>query len=184
MIQFIVALAILGQPVDRPPQAPPVELPPQAPEVEIVPVYKLVPVYERHANGQFTAEYKWVPVTPPGSYSTQINADGFLAYSEATYKAVSENKPMVVFVGMQPRKITGMVCSYREKMIGFQGAGVAVFTPDGKGWLRWAQTLSPNATDADIRREAGLTRSEVSQSATPFPVVTQRDIQGSADCAT
>ena len=81
------------------------------------------------------------------------------------YDVAALKKPTAVFVGVPAREVKGLVACRQDN---FPGVGapcviVSLLYSDGEMWQH--ATLSANATDAEIRRAAGL---EVRASALSF----------------
>ena len=81
------------------------------------------------------------------------------------YDVAALKKPTAVFVGVTAREVKGMVACRQDNFPGVLGPCVIVslLYADGQMWQH--ATLSANATDAEIRRAAGL---EVRASALSF----------------
>lgn len=73
-------------------------------------------------------------------------------YEEVRDAAIAANRPMVVFIKCESRNIGGAVC-VRNDSLPTDYPCIAICTPDGRGNMIWRTTLSPDATDAQVRRE-------------------------------
>lgn len=85
-------------------------------------------------------------------------------YEDVAAKAFSEGKPLVVFLGVNPRKLSGVESVATASLPGFAGPAVIVATP-GVKWMELKGRLPANATDQQI---AATIRGEVRPMATPF----------------
>lgn len=70
-------------------------------------------------------------------------------YLESANRAVAENKPLVIFVGQEPRLVPGSVTVRVDSLDGYRAPAVVTAYPDGRGWLT-------------------VPEAEVSRSAVPF----------------
>lgn len=98
---------------------------------------------------------------PPRAKVAQQN------YEEVRDAAVAANRPMVVFIKCESRNIGGAIC-VRNDSLPTEYPCIAVCTPDGRGSMIWRTTLSPDATDAQVRREL-----QVSLPRVPFQFLKQ-----------
>lgn len=99
------------------------------------------------------------------------------SYTGGIAKSVKDGKPLVVFVGCEPRPIPGMVVARRGSMAGYPAKCIVVSVPI-KGDCEWKCTLGVNATNAQIK-SADHRGKEASQPTTdPFRAVRATSFQG------
>lgn len=101
------------------------------------------------------------PQAPPPSFGNERPA---MTYTIASKLAAESGRPLVVFIGVPPRQVSGTLTSTRTSLPGVAGPAVVIALPS-RGWLYWKATLSADASDEDIYRAAGL---EVRQAPIPF----------------
>ena len=107
-------------------------------------------------------------IPPPRDYIPAPKPEPFPTW----FDVASQKKPTAVFVGVPAHKVPGMVVCQQATFPGVKsGVIVALLYTDGH--MRQHAVLATDATDAAIRRAAGL---EVSPMAIPF--------RGILDCPT
>lgn len=80
-----------------------------------------------------------------------IDVPTFPTYDQGSLQAISQRKPLALFVGCEPRAIDGVISARSETSFpGYPQQCVIVSQSDGE---TWRATLSTNATDAQIRGE-------------------------------
>ncbi len=70
-------------------------------------------------------------------------------YTTGAEQACATGKPLIVYLGVQPRAVAGAVTAHTEVLAGYSAPAVIVCVP-GEGWLVHRATLPAGASDAQI----------------------------------
>lgn len=67
-------------------------------------------------------------------------------------RAIEQGRPIVIFVGIDKRPVTGAVVVRVDRLDRYTEPCVVIGVPDARVGMAWKATLGTSATDADIRR--------------------------------